>query len=310
MNKNRLILFDILRAISTIWIVLIWHAKDYTTIYSYETIGGSITTSVLAAFVFTSGFFLGKKKLDAVHFYKNRFTRLMIPLLISCVILRLIDFIPSTRSVILTPIGLCCFVPPMPPTIWFIAMIILFYWVTPLLLYKTNDLDKKKKYKIIIVRAIVIFAVFILLRPNTKVLRYFPFYVIGILLTTENIKTMLKIKLPFKLLFLALWILITVMTRDIFAIPIGVLLLIWFSDYLTKCVKIKKIFTYISYSSMFAYLFHRAFYSLLAFLPYTSEWLRVAEIIAIGIGTFILSYFMQKGYDKIVTMSSLKHGNK
>ena len=60
--QHRILLFDIVKAICVIEIVAFWHMLDYTPINPHSLfMGDIITSSVLAAFTFASGFFLVKR---------------------------------------------------------------------------------------------------------------------------------------------------------------------------------------------------------------------------------------------------------
>lgn len=66
-----------MKALCVIWIVAVWHMFDYTSINADDVLfGGCLTSTVLAAFTFASGFFLEKKKASVGKFYSSRLQRL------------------------------------------------------------------------------------------------------------------------------------------------------------------------------------------------------------------------------------------
>ena len=82
-NKKRDITFDIARSLCILWIVGVWHLKDYVCLDGVsENImraGDVITTAALGAFTFMSGYFLKRYKMrmvsDALLFYRKRLLR-------------------------------------------------------------------------------------------------------------------------------------------------------------------------------------------------------------------------------------------
>ena len=78
---------DIIRAISMIYVIAIWHLSNYTQTFSLEgTFPYCITVAIMGTFMFVSGFLLKGKynitgKDDVINFFKKRFIRI-IPLYI------------------------------------------------------------------------------------------------------------------------------------------------------------------------------------------------------------------------------------
>lgn len=186
---KRVLFFDVARALSILWIVCVWHPIDYISwewewAFRYVTV--DITLIALACFTFISGFFLGKKKISALTFYKNRTRRFLLPLFFSALCQSVIGWFNSIWQFIFTITGLSCFILPQPGTLWYMAMLIIFYALTPPLLYNLED----KRWKII-VRAGVIYIIFFILYKlgycDERMLMYFPFYVAGMYFTMDKI---------------------------------------------------------------------------------------------------------------------------
>lgn len=191
--KNRIVLFDIMKALCVIEIVAFWHMFDYTPIEADDVMfGGSLTSTVLAAFTFASGFFLGKKKVTVGMFYISRLQRFMLPLLASLLIMYLFGVIDSFRTVIFSAIGLSCFIPPMAPTLWYFSMIILCYLFTPLILLGVEKMSNVERIVNIMVRGLLLFSFMMFIGIQPKVQAYFLFYIFGMVIDMNCIKALLK----------------------------------------------------------------------------------------------------------------------
>ncbi|MDN0066640.1 acyltransferase family protein [Bacteroides gallinaceum] len=192
--KERVLLFDIMKALCVIEIVAFWHMLDYTPlIYTKVPWGEQLTFTGLSAFTFASGFFLGKKQISAIPFYKSRLKRFMIPLLGSLLIFYFLH-LTSLKAVCLAPIGLSCFIGPMPLTLWYFSMIILFYWVTPLLLWRVWSMSPLERTMNVVVRSIMIYLIMVLANVEERVQMYFFFYILGIIVNLNVIKIVVNIK--------------------------------------------------------------------------------------------------------------------
>lgn len=189
--KNRIVLFDIMKALCVMEIVAFWHMFDYTPIEADDVpFGGSLTSTVLAAFTFSSGFFLGKKKVSVGEFYMSRCQRFMLPLLASLLIMYAFGVIDSFRTVVFSVIGLSCFIPPMAPTLWYFSMIILCYLVTPVLLWRVEKMDNVGRVVNIFVRGLLVFALMNCIGIQPKVQSYFLFYIFGMVTDMNCIRVL------------------------------------------------------------------------------------------------------------------------
>ena len=197
--KERVLLFDIMKALCVIEIVTFWHVLDYTPlVYSKVPWGEQLTFTALSAFTFASGFFLGKKQITALQFYKSRLKRFMIPLLVSVLAFYFLH-LTSLKAVCLAPVGLSCFIDPMPLTLWYFSMIILFYWITPLLLWKVWTMPSVERMINIIVRSVMIYLMMVLLGVEERVQMYYFFYILGIIVDIHVVKAIAGIKPIFQL---------------------------------------------------------------------------------------------------------------
>lgn len=309
--KNRIILFDIMKALCVIEIVAFWHMFDYTPIEADEVLfGGSLTSTVLAAFTFASGFFLGKKKVSVGKFYTSRLQRFMLPLLASLLILYMFGVIDSFRTVIFSAIGLSCFIPPMAPTLWYFSMIILCYLLTPIILLEVDKMSNVERIVNIMVRGLLVFALMMSIGIQPKVQTYFLFYIFGMVIDMNCIKALVNTHTVCKMGGVMAWLLLSYLKiESMVTDALGVMLLICFSNYIEihSNDKVKSFFEKIAYASMFAYLFHREFYQIPKRLFHqTDGTIPYYGIIITIIMISLLSYYGQKIYDLIISKITIK----
>lgn len=129
-SMNRIIEFDIIRAICILEIVAYWHLRNYFPITDLGRYGSVITNVSLAGFTLISGYLNGHKKRSVLDFYSSRLKRLFIPYILSYFLLVLIGFNSFEMSkVIMDLVGLSIFAPPMPRTLWYISMLSFFIYL-------------------------------------------------------------------------------------------------------------------------------------------------------------------------------------
>ena len=121
---------DIARVMAMLYIITIWHAHDYIRVVSIP-FGDLVKNACLGLFMFVSGYLLGGGyKIytirDVRNFAIKRFVRIY-PLyaiaLLSFWITKAIDL----KTLVYSLTGLSTFLPPQPPTLWFVSMLLLFY---------------------------------------------------------------------------------------------------------------------------------------------------------------------------------------
>lgn len=309
--KSRIVLFDIMKALCVIEIVAFWHMFDYTPIEADDVLfGGSFTSTVLAAFTFASGFFLGKKKVSVGKFYISRLQRFMLPLLASLLILYMFEVIDSFRTVVFSAIGLSCFIPPMAPTLWYFSMIILCYLFTPLILWGVDKMSDVERIMNILVRGLLIFALMMCIGIQPKVQAYFMFYILGMVVDMNCIKILVRTNALCKMGGGIAWLLLAYLNIESMVTDVlGVMLLICLSNFIEihSNDRVKSLFVKIAYASMFAYLFHREFYQVAKRLLHQPDGSIPYYIIAITIiMIFVLSYYGQKIYDLTISKLTFK----
>ncbi len=324
--KKRDVTFDIARSLCILWIVGVWHLKDYVCLDGVSEnvmhAGEVVTTAALGAFTFMSGFFLKKYKMrtvsDAVLFYKKRLLRfwvLYFAASASIYMASIVGGIPwfaSPMSFVLSLIGLSVFFPPLPSTFWYISMLMLFYLMTPLLL-----VPRKRTGKVVLYAVVETLLALLWLTGVTEdqCAVFFPMYALGMLLSDRDVD---KVKAGRWWVVVCVPILLMLSTQtehkhiallcwQMLALP----LLIVLSDILAKGRIIRWAGQKVSYASMNMYLFHRHvfLFSVLvlnagslhnirnAVMPLWIAVLVVAPLIT------VFSYFLQKAYDSMVSKS-------
>ncbi len=313
------------------WIVGVWHLKDYVDDDGVpriiNDIGNLITVAVLGVFTFISGFFLKKYSVrsfsDALYFYKKRLIRLWWPFLVAASTMYIASFVGGSpwfenpMSFVMSLLGLSVFMLPLPSTFWYVSMLLLFYLLTPLMLF-----PKRRIWKYLLEIAIEL-AFIILWMNGITDFRYvlmYPMFVLGMAVNNSHI-AVLKSNgwwvAGVSILLLVLSViypkndLLIIVCWQVMVLP----LLIIVSSFLSKIEMVAKAGTFIAYSSMNMYLFHRHVYLFLvlmlnihslssirdATMPLWFGWLIALPLI------IVLSYFLQKAYDRFVTA---KYGGK
>lgn len=299
--KNRKGFMDCARAICTIYIVGFWHLFPYIGKPHANTITFQICYGVLACFTFISGYFLGNKVIDSFRsvfrFYFKRFIAFYPLFLIACVLLVSIGYVADCRQFFLTITGIACFVPPLPATIWYFCMLIIFYLVTPLI----NVCPGKMKWIVMFSIEVVFVLAMRFGNIDDRLSFYFPFYCAGICAPRKEITC----KVNFIEMLLAAIIFIAAYTSAEFegrilsyiSVFSVVIFIICLGRILEKTF-VLTIMTKISYASMCAYLFHRPFYTWVRQITGDFPiWITYLGILPVML---IICYGIQWTYDKFV----------
>lgn len=320
---KRDIMLDIARSFCVLWIIGVWHMMDYVGHNPAIDMGGAIITrGVLSCFTFLSGFFLGKKQISVESFYKSRLLRFWPLLFLSATSMYIMGLIDNTYAYLGTITGLSCFVMPWAFTLWYFSMLIFFYAITPLLLYKDNHPLKTHRVTNIIIRGVVILILLTLYSQfNTETERlipYYVFYVLGIITPYSMMGRLKKIyiQVVFTVLSIASIYVDLLFKEEVLHVVasffiVGMIFIIssWIEAIGNS--RMNKTFTLISYSSMCAYLFHRQVYGVIAFVSkrvFGFVPLSLAPIMIIVI--LVAAYFVQNYYDIIINKLNIKYGSK
>lgn len=303
-----------------IWIVGILHVIGYLMNPGnlpvwFNRILECFTITCLATFTFLSGHFLCKKvmytKKDIVNFFKRRFKRFFVLYLIACLSLYLAGILMnndtlwfrSFQQLVTVLFGLSGLIPGyQPATFWYFSMIILFYIITPLI-----ALQKTYENKITTILIIGIFLIFetLLFKADIRLPFYYIFYCLGGL---WNEKSTLRLNICFQIILLLC--LSQVLNLDFYLSIqnfivglLGVNLLLSVGKTIKRPILVS-FFSFVAYASMCAYLYHRHIYSAVKLLCNKDYW-PVMLWPFVVISTFIIGYFIQLIYDKILLKISV-----
>jgi len=311
MPQKRNSTFDNVRAICVFWIVGIWHILEYGfSPIEKVPYGGEITLATLTLFTFMSGFFLKRKPIcnthDVLVFYKNRFWRLYPPLFLIGILLWGINWYDSILQFFGMLTGLSFFCQPNVKTLWYISMLLLFYFLTPIVLWQ-----KKRKERLM--TACFIFILFYLLSLITHIdnrVILFSLIYFGSLCLEDEFPELLS-KQPLRTFGICATLIIPYLLLPIdftdslsyfCKIPMilgicGVVYVI--STFISYNHQLTRILSKISYSSMLAYMSHRLFYVLFWHLTLNITYKEYSFIFIIPI-IFYFSYLGQKFYDYLI----------
>lgn len=282
-----------------------------------------MTYASLGTFTFISGYFLKKKELrsmnDCKKFYITRLKRFWIPFFISALTFWVIGevvgkpWFTSPLNFGLSLVGLSCFWEPMPSTLWFMVMMVLCYLITPILLYKSNQGQR-------VVRAVLLMGLLVLLyrlgHLDERLLVYIPMYLLGLCLPDSFTQTIRDHKIEVVIVTALLFGTVIVTSKleglllNYAVVPIGYPFIISLSEILSSSQGMREAASVVSYSSMNMYFFHRQMYLCSIFLFNISMfpnfhgatmplWFAIIVVIPI---IFTVSYFLQKGYDRMLKM--------
>lgn len=182
-----------------------------------------------------------------------------------------------------------------PATFWYMSMIMLFYILTPFLIYK-----KVRVYKFIFV-FIILSTLVLLFNGDKRVLFYFIFYSLGIMqlqCIIENKFVFCVIGLIYLLISVYFDISSILTLYNIIVVCIGCICGISFCNMISNKININ-IIRIVAYSSMSLYLFHRhifAFAKMLTNGDYWPIWMWPIVIVF----AFVFAFYIQLIYDKLI----------
>lgn len=187
---------DYMRAICSIWIIAFWHMPDYISPSSFaqnltNSFTAQTTFSALAVFTCLSGYFSSKMRIrnmkDVIAYYCKRFIRIYPLFTVSCIAFALLSINPK-RTVPFILLGLGLFREPYPLTIWFVCMLLLFYLLVPVLVYKLNEQSEMSFFTMAIFIEAVFFVACNIFGTDNRLFYYWPYFVLGLLLSKVNIQ--------------------------------------------------------------------------------------------------------------------------
>lgn len=314
MNKCRILGFDLSRIVAIFYIVGIYHNLGYAGTYYYTEAGIlSLVYSSLGVFTFLSAFLLSSKydfssKQSIVLFYKKRIVRVWPLFALSSFLLVLIHFnalIPTLKGLV----GLSPFWKPAPTTMWYVAMLISLYAITPFVVGSGSIVCQCIKVLIVMSLIGVVQLVFNTVVPKT--FNYYTVYLIGLLLGRNYYDSTMRFLSSKKTLFVAvIWLALFLTTcishnnwiKSVSGV-VGIVAVMNCCILFSKCFHSRQFFlrltSLLSYSTFCAYLFHReVIWLLLRIRALNSGWPVFLYMLFIGVPfTFAVAYLIQRMYD-------------
>lgn len=326
-KRNEVI--DIIRAICAIYIIAIFHLnsyymEEYIFTGNWVVVSKMLTIISLGGFTFISGYCLSKYRFnelrDVRSFYNRRLSRFYFLYFMAAISLFMMKFIIGkgwffdNTQFFLTLVGFSSFYNPIPHTLWYFGMIMFFYLLTPLL--NNSSSSKKQKINFFAFTLIVLGLYDVFFYVDETLYLYYPFYFIGLIRPDIIFKCNLKRSLAFSLLsIICLSVLYSFLKSydflllfEYLIIPPGLFLLISISRLLAKNKSITTFFTFVSTASMVAYLFHRHLYGVVCVVCSGNSSGPITPFAGL-VGTivlFVISYFIQVYYNKIINYITIK----
>lgn len=313
MYKERVLGFDMGRIVAIFVVIGIYHNFGYAGFHYYTDAATlSLVYSSLGVFTFLSAFLLSSKynfanKIEIIQFYKKRVIRIWPLFALSSFALYFIHFndLPSTLKGL---IGLSPFWEPAPTTMWYVAMLITLYFLTPFVV-QGSVLRQCIKVVLVISLVGIIQIVFKTVVPKTFI--YYTIYMIGLLIGRNAFEPTMRFLSSKKVIFITvvwiiLFIIVCVTGNNLLKFLsgfVGIVVIMNFCILISNifCTRHRfvKIITTLSYSTFCAYLFHReVIWLMLRIKTLDSGWPIFLEVLLIGVPlTFVIAYHIQRLYD-------------
>jgi peptidoglycan/LPS O-acetylase OafA/YrhL len=320
---------DLLRGVGILYIVAFWHLLNYTrAIPGYANIVTyRITYVILGTFVFISGYMIGVKGIDATPaglfgFYRKKILRIY-PLYLLAIgwflVYRLSDPLTALKAACL----ISMLAPPAIPTLWFAAMLMMFFLVAPLLVAASRP-------RPVLTLAFSFGPAGAWLLPGAplagsldlRAALYFPCFVLGILTATGSSRPTLRSPYAAGSIAVAMAAVVALAAAphealagllDLPLVAAGSLALFTvFSRITVSSRGVAEKISRLSYASYCMYLFHRPIYTLLRklFFP-KSHGLQLLYLVVVCLPCIACAaYFIQKRYDAACIALAGKAGRR
>lgn len=314
---------DIMRAGALLYIIGFWHLISYSQIDDTvkTDFAGLICSAMLGIFFLLSSMMLTEKyghirsKAEIKEFIYKRVARLYPLYLVSLTCLYGMDIGELTHvDYVIGLFSAGIVFDNAPWTLWFVNVILFYYALMPLL-WRANS----STLATITILALIVYIVeaeIDILPVDIRVIKYAPAFLAGIVFSRYDKKIMLTH--PLVVIGSALLCFISVWLHDssqyVANIITSLIAVIAYPLYIYLCelagkhiYGLNKLSKMIAYAGLAAYLFHRHIYHLfLVVIPEEIRALRWASESApyayvIVLLTLIMSYFIQKSYDKLST---------
>ncbi|MFR2524521.1 acyltransferase [uncultured Alistipes sp.] len=296
---------DVARALSMVYIIVLWHLLSYTGAFSFVPYGGEYITSVFLGLFFIISGYLLKSKYDitgraALKKYLTRRVLRIMPIYAVALASFVMVAMCTPREALFAFLGLSSFIPPQPMTLWFVSMILFFY-----VCFLVSGL--RCKYVVwTAVYALIIVASHFYDGIDPRLILYFPCFIFGIFLQkigrTEqltkgggtlfvlSVLALLLIESPAPALDRLLTICL--------AISASVLLLS-LSERAARIKGVNVAAGFIAYSSLVAYMFHRQLMMVFIhfYWPGSSNGRLIYVLLICAPAVILFGYAGQKIYD-------------
>lgn len=308
---KRLVFVDYIKSLSMLYIVGYWHLLGYTDFSPghKSLVAQGFADIVLGLFVLVSGFLTGKSAIrsaSAVEFYVKRLVRIY-PLYMLAIIIfyfyGLNDGVTSLKSLLL----ISMVYKPAPLTLWFIAMIMVFYLITPLLSQLTRKPRQYFTISILLIAVLLVWSIYFGI-TDIRLVIYFPCYCAGIyaarygienhLANARNSLALTTLWVVSSFLDIGDWTMTGNLRRLIFVLSFSYF--IFLISYKKRNAFIKlRLISFLSYSSYTMYLFHRPIYETFkSFYFPDSSISQALYLVILGIPMIaLLTYSVQWLYD-------------
>lgn len=318
MKRN--IRIDLLRGICMFYIVGIFHLSQYIGVEYYlnnNVYGNSIMWSCLGTFSLISGYLIGRKYncetwKDVLFFYKKRVVRFYPLFFLSAVLLYTIGF-NNLGQTINSLLGLAPFLKPRPLTLWYISMIMVFYFISPFVL----NAERVKRSMLLFIGFVVlshfiaidyrfIFNLFFYLTGLCTSCLYTKFYNknnISLMAGGGRFLTTICLTVIYAFMFIQLRDYNNFGPYRMLTNTMGVFCVVLFIYIQKSLLKYEKLISFLAYTSMSCYLFHRFVYwvVLSIFEPQETLFLIIYMYVVAVPVCFVFSYYIQKIYDRFVS---------
>ncbi|HCK66310.1 MAG TPA: hypothetical protein DHW49_08580 [Anaerolineae bacterium] len=327
-SKGRLQEFEALRGLSIV-LLLALHSEVFDPAIFGEGTGplaGLVASFLLGSFFFLAGYFTEfsiQKNTSLFSFVKSKVIRIFPPYWIALLLfvygigysLKRFDF--AIYALNLQAIFSPVFIKPL-LTLWYISMLVVFYIIFCIILFSI------KSNWGVLVASVISFLIAYLLNFNIGLFdpRFFQYYfifLIGVYFCrfSEMREKMFSLNLTYKILlaiitaFLMWQVESFPLTNFLYIVIADVFILSWILLWLgifRAQMGSWKIWAFLSTASFFAYLYHRPLWHFLnQILGMEAGLQKVFFNLSVGaILALLIGYFLQRGYDKLLTMFRLK----
>lgn len=301
---------DFLRVLCVVYIVCFWHLFNYVDFqFDYNNaITYRLTILVLGMFIFISGYYIGRSNFQfsrgsVLCFYRKKFWRIY-PLYFFALFLFFIAGLTDFYAFVKAVFALSMLLQPSPPTLWFVAMLILFYAVAPFMLYLYEfGFSYFIAWCMIVIVAMIVYSL-LCKTLDIRLIIYFPAFAGGIFISKN--KSFLK---PKYLLYFFIFTFFVSFFKTSFTeincfflsamVVAGSSFFFLVAENWVFPTKLAKMIVFLSYSSYCTYLFHRIIYGCLKkiYFPLDAHF-QVLYLFVIFVPCCVfVSYMVQKKYD-------------